>query len=303
MTVSTVTFIHNPDSGDKDHSATALVARLEGAGFEVEARSTGDPGWRAALVDSGDAVVVAGGDGTVGGVLLAMVGRPEPVYLLPAGTANNIARSLGLEASAEDLAGALGEAVPASLDVGVVHSPDGSSIDFIESTGAGLVTHAIRSERPSPDPAPEEGGTDPDRRRLADFLGRAVATSYRVSADGVDRSGEYLLVEIMNLPRIGPNLTLAPDADHTDGRLDLVLVKEEDRTALACLVADEGRWPPPEVVWKVKEVEIGPSEGAWHLDDQPWAPPGGEGFAVAVRPGAVCLLLPPESFAARPGGR
>ena len=37
-----------------------------------------------------------GGDGTVGRVTRRMVGRGVPITVLPSGTANNIARSLGL---------------------------------------------------------------------------------------------------------------------------------------------------------------------------------------------------------------
>ena len=46
--------------------------------------------------DFGDAVIVAGGDGTVGKVAKRLAGTDVPLVVLPTGTANNIARSLGI---------------------------------------------------------------------------------------------------------------------------------------------------------------------------------------------------------------
>ena len=53
-----------------------------------------------------------------------------------------------------------------------------------------------------------------------------------MTLDGTDLSGEYLLVEAMNIPLVGPNVPLAPGADCSDDLLDLVLVTERERSAL-----------------------------------------------------------------------
>lgn len=41
-------------------------------------------------------IAVAGGDGTVGKVARRLIGNPTPIAILPLGTANNIASTLGM---------------------------------------------------------------------------------------------------------------------------------------------------------------------------------------------------------------
>ena len=47
--------------------------------------------------DSIDLAVTAEGEGTVRSAAIALAGRPIPLAILPFGTANNIALSLGIE--------------------------------------------------------------------------------------------------------------------------------------------------------------------------------------------------------------
>ena len=92
----------------------------------------------------GDAecVVVAGGDGTVARAGRVLAGGPVPMAILPLGTANNIARSLGdIHGDVEQLAARWrGQVV--KIDVGVVEA-HGRAHRFLESVGCGLVTSCI----------------------------------------------------------------------------------------------------------------------------------------------------------------
>ena len=92
-------------------------------------------------------VVVAGGDGTVARVARRMVGRGVPVAILPAGTANNIARSLGLlKQPFEELVRGWRDARRVQLDVGIAAGPWGERY-FVEGLGAGLFAGLlVRSE-------------------------------------------------------------------------------------------------------------------------------------------------------------
>ncbi len=55
----------------------------------------------------------------------------------------------------------------------------------------------------------------------------------QLEIDGVDRSGKYLLVEIMNIQSVGPNLQLAPGADPGDGKFEVILVTENQKEEFA----------------------------------------------------------------------
>src|SRR5690606_1957409 len=65
-------------------------------GHDATGRSTGDDGWQEQVRSGGaELVAVAGGDGTVRDVLIALAGTGATVGVIATGTANNIAHTLG----------------------------------------------------------------------------------------------------------------------------------------------------------------------------------------------------------------
>jgi diacylglycerol kinase family enzyme len=119
-TATYVTLVQNPQSGTGGSDRDRLVRLLGDEGFSVTYCSTKEKGWEHVLDDPGDLVLVAGGDGTVGHVAERLVGRGVPLAVLSRGTANNIAKSLGLTGSPEDTVAGLRRAVPRPLDAGTV---------------------------------------------------------------------------------------------------------------------------------------------------------------------------------------
>ena len=59
--------------------------------------------WKKAIQLPADLFIAAGGDGTVAEVIHEAAGTGVPVALLPIGTANNIARSLGIVGDAREI--------------------------------------------------------------------------------------------------------------------------------------------------------------------------------------------------------
>ena len=98
--------IHNPGAGDQEHSKKKLLDLLEAQGYDCRYFSTKKEGWDV-LDPEVDLIIVAGGDGTVGKVARKMVEQQLndkiPLALLPAGTANNIATTLGIGGELEDI--------------------------------------------------------------------------------------------------------------------------------------------------------------------------------------------------------
>lgn len=226
-----ITLIHNPGAGKQATTAAALKRLLGERGHGVRYQSTKEDGWKKALAKEADLVVVAGGDGTVGRVARRMAGRGVPLALLPSGTANNIARTLGqLYRPFEELVRGWENARRVNLDVGVASGPWGERY-FVEGLGIGLFAALLgRSEmaRPKKRNDPVEDAL----RRLQRQAASCEAIEVAASLDDEDISGRYLMLEALNLRYVGPNLHLAPESAPGDGQLDVVLVAEAERPRL-----------------------------------------------------------------------
>jgi diacylglycerol kinase (ATP) len=220
-----VTVIHNPSAGPARYGCEDLLDTIRGAGHEIVYRSTKARGWREVLdrpAELGDVVVAAGGDGTVDKVGVAMAGRGVPIAILPLGTANNIAASLGMSADVESLVAGWEGATARPFDVGLVHGVPTRS-RFLEAVGVGVFPDMMAAKKHEPRGA---SGCELERdvERIAGCSNVESPRYWHVSLDGRDLSGEYLAVEVMNIPAIGPALSLAPSADPGDGLLDVVVV-------------------------------------------------------------------------------
>lgn len=225
------TLIHNPGAGKGASTGRELKALLEGAGHSVRYRSAKEDGWKKALKQPADLVVVAGGDGTVARVARRMAGHGVPMALLPSGTANNIARTLGqLERPFEELVRGWESARRVRLDVALAKGPWGERY-FIEGLGIGLFAgllgrSAVAKPRKSKRPVEDA------LRRLRRLAETSAALEVAARLDGKDISGRYVLLEALNLRYVGPNLHLAPDSQPGDGQFEVVLVTEAERPRL-----------------------------------------------------------------------
>lgn len=237
-----VTLLHNPNAGGGELGRDDLVRALIARGHAVTYQSTRDKGFEKALDDPGDVVLVAGGDGTVRKAAGHLIGRGIPLALLPLGTANNIAKTLELSDTLDAALAGIASAPRVALDAGTAKGAWGET-HFLEGVGLGLfpitmcLADARADNRAARDDHDDRGLTR-DLRYLAMILQRMRPRVWQIEADGRDFSGEYYACEVMNIRSVGPNLWLAPDADPTDGYLDLVLVGENERPRLRRYLAD-----------------------------------------------------------------
>ncbi len=96
-----VLFNPNAHSGSDPAAASTFEEKLRAAGFDVVMKRLDnkhgvDPAV-AEFAKAGDAIVIGGGDGTMGSALPAILKADLPMAVWPLGTANDFARSLGIE--------------------------------------------------------------------------------------------------------------------------------------------------------------------------------------------------------------
>lgn len=293
-----VLLVHNPGAGDDDHSGDHLVELIERAGHTVEYRpSKGD--WAAVLEQSPHLVAVAGGDGTVSEVAKAAARIGVPVTILPAGTANNIAGALGLQGvSHQKLVAGWNAGALQPFDVGVARGPWGT-FEFLESVGIGALAAMMR-ETDQGSASHVNKLEDRDERIAAatDVLADVVRTMEgipcEVTVDGMRTAGCYLLVEALNFGAAGPGVRLSPRADGADGKLDVVLVSDRERSVLLERLQGQARstesaWPIHHATHVVLEYARSPL----HLDDELFDA-ADERLLVdmSIRPGAITFLIP-----------
>ena len=274
-----VTLIHNPDAGDNEQaSAGDLLGLIRRAGHAVTYQSSRAENWHAALAQPGDIVAVAGGDGMVGEVAKHLVDRHVSIAVLPMGTANNIAKTLGVkDRPLEQLVAGWSAAPRVSFDVGVASGPWDSKY-FIEGLGMGLFTETMYrlDATDNADLAHLEDTREKVEsvlQILKERLSSFTANHLKVTLDGRDLSGEYVMLEVMNISYIGPNLCLAPHANPTDGLLDIVFVSKDERDNLNrslshCL---EGKLAQPTLtIRKGRQLQIEWDGSTMHIDDEVW---------------------------------
>jgi diacylglycerol kinase (ATP) len=144
--------IHSPHAGRSELLSHALSA-LERVGIELvlvqpitaigEASGLGQQ-WKA---DGINLVVAAGGDGLVGGVVRYAVEGQLPLGILPLGTANDLARSVGIPQDLPSAIQVIASGTPCLIDLGLSRSlqPCSSSVPHPPPSSAQsrLFTHAL----------------------------------------------------------------------------------------------------------------------------------------------------------------
>jgi diacylglycerol kinase family enzyme len=181
-----------------------------------------------------DVVVAAGGDGTVATAAGIASKTAASLAILPLGTANNIATSLGVKAEITDLIAAWPTARRVPFDLGCARARSKEWL-VVEGVGGGLVPAGIaraqvdQKRRNEMAPAAEVAAAV---RTFRDALVELTPQPWTITLDGKAIVDEFLLVEVLNIRSIGPNLVFGPDADPSDGYFDVILAQEHHREEL-----------------------------------------------------------------------
>ena len=221
-----VTLIYNENAGSAE-SQSDVVELITRVGFTVTCFSKKKRDIEKALEEPADIVAVAGGDGAVARVAARMRPNGCPIAVVPLGTANNIAKSLGIgQPNIELIASWHVEKMMAFYPIAAV-GPWGRS-RIVEGIGFGAIEQAIAE-------LPSKTGFANARNKYAEAALNAPAEELKIRIDDKPLSGSFTVFEITKFPYVGPNLPLAPDIDSGEPNFAICSVEDEpaDRQALA----------------------------------------------------------------------
>ena len=276
--------------------ASAVHAALSAERHEVVVELTAGDDVRGALNGETELLVVAGGDGTVRSAAVQSSGTGVPLALIPLGTANNIAASLGIDGRIADVVRDWNAARRVRVDLGVASGHWGQR-RFMESAGAGLVTCGIAvmdAEAPHLEETNRFEMLRKAARRFGEVLADLRPKRCLLTLDGAEQELDLLLVEVLNTRSVGPRLCLAPASRRDDGLFDVVTAGEAQRAELVRQLLDlecdrETRVHLP--TRRAARVALAGWD-ALHLDDRVLANRPGEVVSLSVEPAAVEILAP-----------
>lgn len=288
-----ILIIINPVSGGarRDKAALERVARInfphadgvftKYAGHATELAAK-------AVQEGYDAVIAAGGDGTINETAKALVGTKTALGIVPKGSGNGLAREIGMPMMYEEAWVALQKATPTACDVGLANGEY-----FFNVAGVGIEAQIARDFA--------EYGKSGKRGKWPYFkLAAKDIFSYRaqtlqVSYNGKEEILTPLTLVFANGTQYGSNFNIAPRADLTDGLLDMVQVHDTGKWKLLLALPTffSKTFRPFDVTDTRKTAEaVIRAEGdiVYHLDGEPKT--AREELKISMRPKSLNILIP-----------
>ncbi len=293
--------------GDRWDDLLQAEAFLRKQGWEIERVYTQHPFHtrdlaREAVALGFNAVVVAGGDGSIGQAADGLAGSDVALGIIPAGTGNILARDLGLPIPMPwypraflDAARLLVDAEWYRIDLGAVEDVRGQRRRFINWCGAGLdaaVTQRVESHI-------EEKKRWGVMAYVLPAVQEMIAYDpphWRIKVDSHTYEGRYYLVVVSNSQLYAGVIRLAPKARMDDGWLDVALIHAEslqDFLLTLPSLAVAGKPSEEIILARAREIYIEslPVQSV-HLDGDPTTETP---VRVWVERSAVTLMVPSGS--------
>jgi diacylglycerol kinase family enzyme len=176
-------------------------------------------------------IVVAGGDGTIHGVVGAMIGSHAALGIIPIGTRNNLAFNLGITGDIATSVALLRRGRRLKIDVGCVRGGRAGHW-FVEATALGLLSDLY----PMGDDL--QHGDLSQIGGLISTLISATPSRIRMILDEHkhhDTIAHMLL--ITNMPFLGPHFQISRKVSFKDGRLDVFTFSDMGKLSMLSYAA------------------------------------------------------------------
>lgn len=231
-----IVFIFNPAAGRLRRDpklVTRAVAALGAAGLAVQPQATAAPGDATRLAceaaeKNAQLVIVCGGDGTINEAAQPLVCTQTVLAVWPGGTANVLARELGLPRSPHKLAELIAGKQSRAISVGrAFKEKTGWQRYFLLMAGIGVDAEIVRNVRPEWKRCSGYGAFWASGFA---FLARLPLTPFTVNLAEQRYSATFAC--IANAPGYGGGFRIAPWADISANELDVCILDSSTRRGL-----------------------------------------------------------------------
>ncbi len=227
--------IINPISGTRSKAGLdrMVIDSLSPLGWEVEVVYTKGHGDAtrlalAAIEKKCDAVLAAGGDGTINETAAALCGTGVVLGILPCGSGNGLARHLGIPIDLREGLKVIHEDHPTDIDYATVNDRK-----FFCTCGVGFdaaVSAAFARKKTR--------GKFTYIQSTFETYANYEPEFYTISANGKKLTEKAFLVAVCNASQYGNNAYIAPSASINDGLLDVTIIHAGNTLSTALVGVD-----------------------------------------------------------------
>ena len=214
-------FIVNPTSGKSSKRRRFVeFSRQISANPNYQLVETEYPGHARELASRAkneyQTIIAVGGDGTINEVASGILGSEAFLGIIPMGSGNGLAYHLGIPQDCTEALALIETTLPKPIDIIYVNDRivinvgglgfDGHVAKLFNNTGKrGLVSYMTLIFR--------------ELIKYKEF-------DYGINADNISNTGKAFIIAIANGSEFGNRFKVAPEANHNDGKLTLVIIRK-----------------------------------------------------------------------------
>ena len=285
-------FIINPASGKEEPILSYINRLFTGSrvnwDISVTKKDKGAGEIARSLIGNTDLVAVYGGDGCVTAVAAVLHGKSLPMAIIPGGTANVMAKELGIPTDTVEALALLrkGHRIR-TIDMGLVNAEP-----FLLRVNLGImaamVTEADRSLK-------DKIGQLAYGVTALQTVAAAKSVEYRLKIDGHKIAASGVALTVTNSGNIGiSDFDLLPGISVTDGLLDVILMHDTDLSSLLKVAGSTLFQQESEVLehWTCKNITISlPKKQTYICDD---AARSAKKLKIEIVPKSIRILVPAQ---------
>ena len=291
MELNRIYLIINPGAGQSEPvlDIVSSVFRDSAIQLDIHVLEKGEKASEIATLakNNADLIAVYGGDGSVTETATGLIGGGVPMAIIPGGTANVLAKELGIPQDTETALKLIRDGLfeVKTIDTGLVNGNP-----FLLRINLGIMADMITS-------------ADNDLKDKIGQLAYGVSTiksiyeaepvKYQLQIDGEEIEALGVSLTVTNSGSIGiADLQLLPDISINDGLLDVILLKDANILSLVKAAGGSLLGKQTEAIshWKCREIKITMAEKQLYICDD--CEESASELVISVVPASLSFIIP-----------